>query len=102
MSLVNWMLRASVGTQPTSVGLFLGENEVKAGGYRRVPIRNWKINGGTAKAVVPLGGYSAPVAYDRYVIFSGDERIETVMEGSTVQLPAQWRWEWDAGITIGD
>ena len=102
MSLVNWILRASVGAQPTSVGLFMGDREVAVPGYRRVPIRTWKINGPSAKALVPLGGYGAPVAYDRYVIFSGDEQIETIQESSTVQLPANWRWEWDAGITLGE
>jgi hypothetical protein len=101
MSLVNWILRASVGTQPTALALFAGDKEVTVPGYKRVPIRNWKIEGPTARALVPLGGYGAPVTYDRYVIFSGDERVETVMEGSTVQLPAGWLWEWDTGITLG-
>jgi hypothetical protein len=97
MSLVNWILRTSVGANQTSLALFMGDREVSAPGYKRVPIR-WEPNGDSAKASIPLGGYTTEVSYDRYVIFAGEERLETVMEGSTVQLPSGWRWSWVTSI----
>ena len=101
MSLIGWMIRSSLGTQPTSVALFMGDREVSGSGYRRVPVRRWKLTDAGASTVVAFGPYDGPVSYDRYVIFSGEERLDVFPEESTVQMPRGFKWEWDTAVNFG-
>lgn len=104
MSLVRWMLETSFGTRnksTLSVALFMGNKEVAAPGYKRQTVRDWKLADNSAGAVLTFGPYDGPAAYDRYVIFAGEERVDAFMEESTVQMPRGFTWDWKPELILG-
>lgn len=97
MTLNRWVLNRAFENARIEVGLFNGEREV---GVPRAAVPNWKITDRSATGTVKFGPYDQPVAYDRYVLFSGGEKIDTIPEAARAQFPPGFTWEWNPEIIL--
>jgi hypothetical protein len=60
------MTERNLGTDQLTACLFNGMTEIRAQGYRPVPLRNWQIDDDEAIAVVHFGPFDEPVTFDHY------------------------------------
>ena len=65
------------------------------GGYRPVPIRNWKFADEPSLAfAIQFGPYDEPFEYDSYAIFDSDKQKLVIPEDGPCASPPGFTWDW--------
>ena len=87
-------LECDLNARGLTAALLHNGAEITTPGYRRVPIRNWKVTDTALVCVVRFGPYDAPFTFDSYAIVRDDTVKLVIPESEPATFPTRWSWEW--------